>query len=94
MRFISLLVVLTTLVALNNAEDYKFPSNFVFGSASAAYQIEGAWNLDGKGESVWDNLTHTYPELIADRSNGDVACDSYNLYKEDVKAIKETGVRR
>lgn len=46
----------------------------------------------GKGENMWDHFTHERPDLIRDKSNGDVACDSYHKYKEDVKLIKEVGV--
>ncbi|XP_044490211.1 beta-glucosidase 12-like isoform X1 [Mangifera indica] len=67
----------------------SFPKDFIFGTASAAYQYEGAVNIDGRGPSIWDTFTHKYPERITDRSNGDVADDFYHLYKEDVKIMKE-----
>ncbi|RXI04192.1 hypothetical protein DVH24_038466 [Malus domestica] len=69
----------------------NFPSGFVFGSASASYQYEGAWDEGGKGPSIWDNFTHQYPEKIIDGSNGDVADDQYHRYKEDVKIMKDMG---
>ena len=72
----------------------SFPKEFIFGAASAAYQVEGAYNADGKGENIWDRLTHTFPEKIAgDIKTGDIAANSYENYKEDVKALKMTGVR-
>jgi hypothetical protein len=74
-------------------KSYEFPDDFKIGAASASYQIEGGWNLDGKSPSIWDTLVHTRPELITDRSNADVGADSYHLYKEDVKALKNAGVR-
>lgn len=70
----------------------KFPDSFKFGAATAAYQIEGAWNVSGKGASIWDTLTHTHPELIVGNGNGDVGDDSYHFYKDDVRLIKELGV--
>lgn len=69
-----------------------FDKKFLFGAATAAFQIEGGWKQNGKGPSIWDKCTHDHPELIADHLNADVAADSYNLFAEDIKALKETGV--
>lgn len=71
--------------------DIEFPKGFKWGTATASYQIEGAWNEDGKGESVWDALTHT-SGIIKNGDTGDIACDHYHLYKEDVKLMKEIGL--
>ncbi|KAE9585966.1 hypothetical protein Lal_00010043 [Lupinus albus] len=65
-----------------------FPKGFVFGTASAAYQYEGAAKEGGREPSIWDIFTHKYPEKIQDRSNGDVANDEYHHYKEDVGIMK------
>uniref|UniRef100_A0A8D8USJ2 Myrosinase 1 n=1 Tax=Cacopsylla melanoneura TaxID=428564 RepID=A0A8D8USJ2_9HEMI len=69
----------------------QFPKEFKWGCATAAYQVEGAWNEDGKGENIWDRMCHTVPESTLDRLNGDVACDSYHKYKEDVSTVKHIG---
>merc|ERR1712038_451678 len=69
----------------------SFPDDFLWGSATAAYQIEGAWNEDGKGPSIWDVFTKV-PGNIVDGSSGDVACDSYHNYKQDVALMKEMGL--
>ncbi|CAB3365157.1 Hypothetical predicted protein [Cloeon dipterum] len=69
-----------------------FPDGFIWGAATAAYQIEGAWNENGKGENIWDFMTHAYDGGISDNSTGDIAADSYNKYLDDVAALKETGV--
>ncbi len=70
----------------------EFPKDFLWGYATAAYQIEGAVAEDGKGESIWDRFTHT-PDKILDGKNGDITCDHYHLYKEDVRIMKELGTK-
>lgn len=70
----------------------KFPDGFYWGAATSAYQIEGAWNEDGKGLSIWDTYAHT-PGNIRDGSTGDVANDHYHRYKEDVSLMKSIGVK-
>ena len=68
-----------------------FPQDFSWGCATASYQIEGAWNEDGKGESIWDRFTHE-PDHIRNGDTGDVACDHYHRYKEDVALLKDLGL--
>ncbi|KAL0128986.1 hypothetical protein PUN28_003993 [Cardiocondyla obscurior] len=81
------------LVTHGFADDtLSFPKDFLFGTASSSYQIEGGWNEDGKGESIWDQWAHEHSDLIIDHSNGDVACNSYHKYKEDVQLLKSIGV--
>ncbi|KAJ0973072.1 hypothetical protein J5N97_021031 [Dioscorea zingiberensis] len=67
----------------------SFPPDFAFGAATAAYQVEGAWNEGGRGPSIWDTYTQQHPERIDDRSNGNVTADSYHRYKDDVKLLKD-----
>ncbi|KAM7274270.1 hypothetical protein ACFE04_028934 [Oxalis oulophora] len=59
----------------------SFPNDFIFGTASSAYQYEGAAKKDGRGLSIWDTYTHKFPGKVADHSNGDIAVDSYHHYK-------------
>ena len=69
-----------------------FPKNFWWGTSTAAYQIEGAWNEDGKGESIWDRFSHT-PHKIKNGDNGDVACDHYHRYREDLDIMRRLGMK-
>ncbi len=69
-----------------------FPDGFLWGTATSAYQIEGAVDEDGRGRSIWDTFSHT-PGKIEDHSNADRANDHYHRYKEDVGLIKELGVK-
>ncbi|MBD3254197.1 MAG: beta-glucosidase [Candidatus Lokiarchaeota archaeon] len=72
--------------------DINFPNDFVWGVATSSYQIEGAWKEDNKGESVWDAVTHK-TKLVANNDNGDIACDHYHRYKEDVQLMKKIGLK-
>ena len=64
-----------------------FPQDFLWGSASAAYQVEGAWNEDGKGASVWDEFVRL-PGKTFKETTGDLAVDHYHRFKEDVALMK------
>lgn len=69
----------------------RFPHDFLFGAASSAYQVEGAWNEDGKGVSNWDVFSKI-PGKTFEGTNGDVAVDHYHRYKEDIKLMAEMGL--
>lgn len=68
-----------------------FPEEFMFGCSTASYQIEGAWDADGKGPSIWDTFAHTSGRMKHGHT-GDVACDHYHRYREDVALMKEIGL--
>ena len=74
------------------SEKKIFPKDFVWGAATASYQIEGAWNEDGKGESIWDRFSHTLGK-VQNGDTGDVACDHYHRWREDVALMKELGLK-
>ena len=69
----------------------SFGSDFVWGTATAAYQIEGAHNLDGRGPSIWDTFTHRPNRFGRPRANGDVTCDFYHHYETDLQLLKSLG---
>ncbi len=71
---------------------HTFPDHFLWGAATAAYQIEGAWSEDGKGESIWDRFAHT-PGRVKNGDTGDVACDHYHRWAEDVALMESLGLR-
>ena len=70
----------------------SFRKDFMWGAATASFQIEGAWNEDGKSPSIWDEFCHRGGK-IEDNSSGDIACDHYHRYKEDVKLMAELGLK-
>ncbi len=68
-----------------------FPTDFFWGAATSAYQIEGAWNEDGKGEFIWDRFTHSLGKIL-NSETGDEACDHYHLWQDDIEVMKEIGL--
>jgi len=76
----------------NKKTGREFPEGFLWGTATASYQVEGAVNEDGRGPSVWDTFSHT-PGKVVNNANGDVADDHYHHYKEDVQLMKALGVK-
>lgn len=70
----------------------RFPEGFLWGTATASYQNEGAWNADGKGESIWDRFTHT-PGKVRGGVTGDVACDQYHRYAQDIALAKQLNLK-
>lgn len=74
------------------SETMAFPAGFGWGAATAAYQVEGGWDADGKGPCAWDTFTHQGGERVFKNQTGDVACSSYTLWEEDLKCIKQLGL--
>jgi beta-glucosidase len=70
----------------------RFPTDFLWGAATAAYQIEGAWNEDNKGESIWDCFSHS-PGKITNHDTGDEACDHYHRFQEDISLMRQLGLK-
>jgi beta-glucosidase len=72
-------------------ETTHFPPDFIWGAATSAYQIEGAWQADDKGESIWDRFAHT-PGNVYGGHTGDTACDHYHRWREDVALMAQLGI--
>jgi len=73
-------------------QSYRFPPDFHWGAATSAYQIEGSPLADGAGPSIWERFAHT-PGMMANDDNGDVACDHYRRYKDDVQLMRALGLQ-
>ena len=76
---------------MTNVTKLGFPAGFTWGAATAAYQIEGATDVDGRGPSVWDTFSHT-PGKVRGGDTGDIACDSYRRYPEDADLLRSLGL--
>jgi len=76
---------------MTNVTKLGFPAGFTWGAATAAYQIEGAVDVDGRGPSVWDTFSHT-PGKVRGGDTGDIACDSYHRYPEDADLLRSLGL--
>ena len=74
------------------SRSYRFPADFVWGAATSAYQIEGSPLADGAGPSIWQRFAHT-PGMMANGDTGDVACDHYRRYKDDVQLMRALGLK-
>ncbi|HJW92076.1 MAG TPA: GH1 family beta-glucosidase [Thermoanaerobaculia bacterium] len=72
--------------------DIRFPRDFLWGAATAAYQVEGSPLADGAGPSIWQRFAHT-PGRMTNGDTGDIACDHYNRYRDDVALMRELGLR-
>ncbi|KAK6184280.1 hypothetical protein SNE40_006780 [Patella caerulea] len=81
-------------IAPKNVDQFhidKFPEEFMFGAATSAAQVEGGWDVDGKGASIWDTFANA--DKVKDKSTPQIACDSYHNYKQDIVLLKQLGVK-
>lgn len=91
--FCSLVLISLTVMAEGRDEFFNgsFPDDFMWGTSTSAYQIEGGWDADGKGPSIWDRFTQAGGNTHMNQT-GDIACDSYHKTDEDIKLLKNLGV--
>ena len=85
-----------TSIQTQAATDYRdpglvFPPGFTFGSATASYQVEGAFDEDGRGPSIWDTFSKT-PGKVLNGDTGDVACDHYHRWRDDLDLMASLGI--
>ncbi|HSN86221.1 MAG TPA: family 1 glycosylhydrolase, partial [Thermoanaerobaculia bacterium] len=73
------------------SQDPRFPDSFLWGAATSAYQVEGSPLADGAGPSIWQRFSHS-PGLVKNGETGDVACDHYRRYEEDIRLMRELGL--
>src|ERR1035437_6671884 len=83
--------LLAEMLADDEIRASDFGKDFVWGTATAAYQIEGGWNEDGKGESIWDHFAHR-PGKIHKHETADVAADFYHKYESDIALMKHMNI--
>ncbi|XP_060807036.1 myrosinase 1 [Amyelois transitella] len=88
-QYLFIIISLSGAYSWTDNKQRRFKDDFLFGTASAAYQVEGGWDADGKSESIWDRYVHSRPEITPD---GDMACDSYQHISRDVQMLRELGV--
>ncbi|ELU13711.1 hypothetical protein CAPTEDRAFT_98416 [Capitella teleta] len=94
MHLFNIILSVSVFIVVQGDDDFlydTFPEDFLWGTATSSYQIEGAWNVDGKGENIWDTFSHESGK-VANNDTGDIACDSYNNYAEDIQLLKDLGV--
>jgi beta-glucosidase len=82
---------MTSILPQQQAVAARYPRGFKFGAATAAYQIEGGWDEDGRGESIWDRFCRV-PGAVAGGATGDVACDHYHRWREDLDLLAAIGI--
>lgn len=92
LNFLQIIAIFFSRFSSERNSSERFPDDFLFGAGTSAYQVEGAWNVDGKGPSNWDEFTHSHPEKIRDHQNGDVSANSYEYYLDDIAAVKNLNV--